>query len=160
METIKTNKGEFLLIQIPESCVRFVCDMGYFIYKEPNYDTWIKDEELLSYSKCIAHLKKCEGKEEWNMKAIKLPDGDFKFIAVTKSFVLNTHQASQNLTEEIAAQIVGDNGMGCYDNYRLKKDEKYTCESAMDSFQCLLATSGIDTKLPYAILKKLNTNKI
>lgn len=160
METIITEKGEFLLIQIPERCIRFVADMGYFMYKEPNYDTWIKDKDLWNPVRLDQILKKNEGKDEWNMKAIKLPDGDFTFIAVTESFVLNTHQASQNLTEEIAAQIVGDNGMGCYDNYRLKKDEKYTCESAMDSFQCLLATSGIDTKLPYAILKKLNTNKM
>jgi len=154
MKTIKTDKGEFLFIQIPESCVRFIADMGYFMYKEPNYETWCDERELMNPILLDKFLKKAEGKDEWKDRAIKLPDGDYKFMAVTVSMLADKHEASQNLTEEIAAKIVGDNGMGCYDNYRLKKDEKYTCKTAMDSFKCLLATSSLNSDVPYAILKK------
>ena len=155
MKYIKTNKGEFLFVVIPNSSILFVCDMGYLIFKKPAYENWVTDEELSNPLKLEKYLKRAEGKDDWKQAAIKLPDGDYKFMAVTSSFVTDKHEASQNLTEEIAAQIVDDNGMGCWDNYRLKKDNKYTCTSAMNSFSCLLETSNMDAKECYAILKNV-----
>ncbi len=55
------------------------------------------------------------------------------------------------LTEVKWAEIVSDNGMGCWDNYRLKKDEVYTCTSATASGCCLMETAGIP--LDYLLLK-------
>ncbi len=158
MTTVKTNKGEFLLIEVSSYGINFVADMGYLIFKTPNYETWIKDKDLWDYEKLLRHEEKCKGKDEWKQAAIRLPDGDFKFVAVTSSFVLDKHEASQNLTEEIAAQIVNNNGMNCYDNYRNKIDERYTCSTAMDSFKCLLAAANIHNiaeDKAYAILRKL-----
>lgn len=135
METIITNKGTFILVEVHRFGIIFYENMGYLIYKEPAYEN--------------------EGKSDYKQAAIKLPDGNYKFLAVMKSAVLDRHEASQNLTEEIAADIVDDNGMGCYDNYRLKKDEKYTCRTAMDSFSCLILMSKHSLKADanYAVLK-------
>lgn len=155
METLTTGKGTFLFVEIPFDIVNVYENMGYLIFKSPNYETWISDKDLWNYEKCMKHLEKNKNKDEWKQQAMKLPDGNFKFIAVLKSFVLDRHEASQNLTEETAAQIVDDNGMGCWDNYRLKPDEKYTCTTAMDSFACLILLSAFiecfDSN--YAILK-------
>ncbi len=153
-QEVTTGKGKFLFVEIPESSVIFVCDMGYLIFKVPNYDTWIKNKDMENPFKMMKHLEKHKESDEWKPQYIKLPDGNYKFIGVTRSFLADRHEASQNLTEEIAAQIVDNNGMGCYDNYRLKNDEKYTCTTAMDSFKCLLETSNL--KSEYAILKKID----
>lgn len=155
METITTAKGTFLFVEITNDGVNFVSDMGYLIYKVPNYDTWISDKDLWNPIKCMQYADKIKGKDEWKQVATKLPDGNYMFIAVMKSFVTEKHVASQNLNEETASLIVGDNGMGCWDNYRLKPDEVYTCTSAMDSFNCLMLLSKHSLKVDsnYAILK-------
>lgn len=77
---------------------------------------------------------------------VKLPEGEYKFIG-----------KSYDMVEWQAAQIVGDNGAGCWDNYRLKKDEVYTCKTAMDSFNCLMLFTPHLLKVDsnYAILKVL-----
>lgn len=157
---IKTAKGEFLFMEVPEACVNFIVNMGYLLFNVPAYENWVTDDELANPIKLDKYLKRVEGKDEWKRMALKLPDADFReyqLLGVTKSFVTSKHEASQNITEEVAAQIVGDNGMGCYDNYRLKKDEKYTCSSAISSLNCLLLACDLSPEKPYAILKHIVT---
>lgn len=152
MVEIKTNKGRFLVVEIPASCVNFVCDMGYLIFKMPAYENWVTDKELANPFKLDKYLDRVQGKDEWKNNYIKLPEGNFKFIGATRTFLADHHPSTQNITEEVAQKIVDDNGMGCWDNYRLKKDEKYTCTSAIASVKCLLETAGVDEKKFYAIL--------
>ena len=153
MKTATTGKGTFLFVEVHESGVVFYENMGYLIYKEPDYENWVTDADLMNPEKLNKFLKSVEGKSDYKQAAIKLPNGNYKFVAVIKSGVLDRHEASQNLTEAIAEQIVDDNGMGCWDNYRLKRDNKYTCTSAEDSVDCLLKSLGLDTTKNYAILK-------
>ena len=136
--SLETNKGEFLLVQVPEYCVNFYLSMGkdYLLFRQPNYETWISDNDLMSPAKINKHLEKNKDKDEWKTVAYRLPDGNFEFIAVTKSFVLSHHEASQNLTEEIAQKIIED-------------------ENALDCFHRLLASKNISKDKPYAILKKI-----
>lgn len=154
-DTITTGKGKFAFVELPFDVVNIFENMGYLVFQSPNYDTWIKDKDLWNYEKCMKHLENNKNKDEWVKRLIKLPEGNYKFIAVLKSFVIDWHEASQNLTEKTAAQIVDDNGMGCWDNYRMKKDEKYTCKNAMDSFSCLILNTKHSLKVDanYAILK-------
>jgi len=152
---IKTGKGTFVLLEIPSDGVIFVADMGYLIFKTPAIENWVTDKELWDPVRLDKYLTRTEGKDQWKQAAIKIPVDNYKLLAVTKSFLADRHESSQNLTESIAEQIVDNNGMGCFDNYRLKRDEKFTCTTAMDSFQCLLLASGIDEQKTYAILKKL-----
>ena len=154
MQTIKTGKGDFLFIELPNTeCILFTYNMGYLIYKEPAYENWAKESDLVNYVKIEKYLKRVEGKDDFKQKVIKLPDGDFKFIGATKTHLADRHEAAQNITEEKAALIVDNNGLGCWDNYRLKRDEKYTCTSALDSFKCLLSASKLDETKEYAVLK-------
>lgn len=155
---IKTSKGEFLFMEVPDGCVNFIVNMGYLLFNAPILENWVTDAELANPIKLFKYLKHVEGKDEWRRMAFKIPDSDFteyKLLGVTKSFVTVKHEASQNITEEIASRIVGDNGMGCYDNYRLKKDEKYTCNSAVDSLNCLLAASSLPVEKAYVILQPI-----
>lgn len=158
METITTGKGTFLFVEVHQHGVNFFENMGYLVYQEPAYENWVSDKLFDNPIKLEKFLKKNEGKSDHKQAAIKLPDGNYKFIAVLKSGVLDHHEASQNLTEVTAAQIVDDNGAGCWDNYRLKKDEKYTCTTAMQSFSCLILLSKHTMKADsnYAILKLMS----
>lgn len=155
METITTGKGSFLFVEVHRFGVNFFENMGYLIYQEPAYENWVPDDILENPVKLGRFLKKNEGKSDHKQAVIKLQGGDYKFIAVMFSGVLDGHEASQNITEEKAALIVDGNGAGCWDNYRLKKDEKYTCKSAMQSFKCLmlLTKHGLKLDVNYAILK-------
>jgi len=153
MKTATTGKGTFLFVEVHESGVVFYENMGYLIYKEPDYKNWVTDSDLLNPVKLAKFLERNDKNSDYKQAVIKLPNGNYKFVAVIKSGVLDRHEASQNLTEEIAATIVDDNGMGCWDNYRLKRDNKYTCTSAEDSVDLLLKSLGLDTTKNYAILK-------
>ncbi len=134
--TIKTNKGEFVLVEISSNGINFFINMGYLIFKVPEYDNWVTDEDL---SNPIKLQKYIDGvKDQWKQDMRKLPEGNFKFIAVTNSFVTNKHEASQNLIEEISSQIVDDKG-----------------KSGMDSFNRLLISENLQGKC-YAILQKQN----
>lgn len=160
METITTSKGEFLFVEVPRYGVTFFENMGYLIYQEPDYKNWVTDAILESPFKMMQFLDSKRGKKQgsdYKRAAIKLPDGNYKFIAVMKSGVLVQPENSQNINEERASLIVGDNGMGCWDNYKLKKDEVYTCKSAIDSFNCLIFWSQHTLKpdCNYAILKRM-----
>lgn len=130
MYTVSTKKGNFLFVPIPESCVIFIADMGYLIFKSPAYENWVTDDELFDYGKLMEYMERVEGKDEWKDNYIKLPNGHHKLLGVTRSFLADTHESAQNITEEIAAQIVDDNGCFCYDNYSSQYDNKYTCTTA------------------------------
>lgn len=47
------------------------------------------------------------------------------------------------LSEELASMIAENNGMGCWENYSGKPDNRYTCRSATESFACLLRERDI-----------------
>lgn len=155
METITTGRGTFLFVEVHRHGVVFYENMGYLIYREPAYENWVPDKILWDPIKLDKFLAKHEGKPEYKQTVVKLPEGNWKFSAVMASGVLDHHEASQNISEKTAEQIVDDNGMGCWDNYRLKRDEKYTCTTAMNSFESLILMSKHSLKVGvnYAILK-------
>lgn len=89
--------------------------------------------------------------KEWQENVHEVTTTKGKFLFVCYHYDANPAKLSgytcisdgNKITEAIADQIVGDNGMGCYDNYRLKKDEVYTCTCAKDSFECLMDTANL-----------------
>lgn len=156
METVKTSKGTFLFVPVHESGVIFYENMGYLIYKEPAYENYCPDEVLADPFKLDKWLKKNEDKSDYKQVAIKLPEGNYKFIAVLKSGLLDTHESSQNITEKTASEIMGDNGKGLYETYGLyKNNNRYACTTAIDAFSALLfqASNSIKPECNYAILK-------
>lgn len=120
---LKTNKGEFLFVEIPE------------------------DATSVSVVKNILGAKySLKYKVQTGLSSFKV---SYKGVSDYNQVVVVG--ISNDISEECAGQIVDDNGMGCWDNYRLKKDEKYTCLTAISSLKCLMETSGLSRR--YAILK-------
>lgn len=154
---VTTGQGTFLFIPVPDQCVNFVCDMGYLIYDQPDYNNWVTDDELWDFEKLEKYMARTEGASGYKKGARKLPDteiGPYSFVGATKTMFADTHPNHQNITEEKAYHIVDNNGMNCWDNYRLKKDEKYTCTSAMQSLRCLMETAGLKDTCAYAVVKR------
>lgn len=93
-----------------------------------------------------------DGCLEYNTKGnltggeIELPDDSGFWEAIN---------STEKMTEEQAAQVVEDNGMGCWDNYKGKIDERYTCLSALDSLKSLMRAKKM-TRENYAILKRIS----
>ena len=109
---IKTGKGSFLFVQLPKAI-----SYGYDATKNVI-------SCLIAWGGFDRSLGEYIHDE---IVEIPLPEGEYVYLGATRS-----------ITEETAAGIVDDNGMGCWDNYRLKKDEKYTCLNASSSLKCLI----------------------
>jgi hypothetical protein len=124
MTKFTTQSGEYLAVGVPDGATEEI--------------------DLIAENEIAFRIKNPDEDsrpDDFISKYISLPDGHYTLIATTP------------LTEEQAEEIVSNNGMGCYDNYRLKKDNKYTCTTALQSFNCLLHTAGIKGRV--AILKVL-----
>lgn len=138
METIINSKGKFLFVEVHKRGVIFFENMGYLIYKEPDYENWVTDDELSDPKKIKDYLKKVELKSDYKKTAIKLPKGNYEFIAVMESGLLNDHPSSQNINQESAAKIVDSDG-----------------KNALIKFYKMLFTTKHSLKITnnYAILK-------
>ena len=128
MKQIKTSKGEFIFVECP--------------------------------------------KEAYDFRSKNMPDNSIEFVATIENnlFNIGTYYFNElsgakfkyeficttdTITEEIAKEIVDDNGLGCYNNY-IFEDEKYTWNFALDSFYCLLQSNNlISSSKIYAICKRL-----
>lgn len=109
---------------------------GHFLFvslPEGAYNVGLYGETMLVYKtpSCTSTLSH-----------ITLPDNRYIYIATTAT-----------LKEEDAAKIVGNNGMGCYDNLQGVYDNVYTCLSAMQSLTNHLKSHGLTTI--HAIVKIL-----
>ena len=71
-------------VEVPDMATNFIVDMGYLIYKVPNYKGWVNDNVLADYNKLQKHLKKYENEPDFKTGGTPLPPGSWKYLFTTK----------------------------------------------------------------------------
>lgn len=81
MTPLKLPSGEYLLMEgIRKDADKFVCDMGYLIYRQPAYENWVTNKELENWGKLEKYIERTAGKEQYRTTGKPLPPGNWQFI--------------------------------------------------------------------------------
>lgn len=152
----ETNGLTVLAIKTPLWYVRSQVYMGYLIMTVHNEAAIIGEDEMFPPEKLEKAMQRAEKHPEFKDVPFKLPEGDWKVHAVTP------------LTEEQAKALVpsvpfypdyfnGETTDTLYPNY--EDDECYSICTALESFNSLLRSHGIDPAEKWVILIKQNETK-
>lgn len=83
MTTTKKEPLKILAIKVPNDSLAHFSYMGYLQFREPNYETWILEDDLMNPFEVTKHIQKVNDKDLYNVgKPIQLPKGDWKMIGL------------------------------------------------------------------------------
>lgn len=143
-------------VEVPAGSINFNIDMGYLIYKVPNYKAWVNDDILADYNKLQQHLDKHKGDDDYKTGGSPLPPGAWRFLFTTGA-----------ATEEDARKVVGSSDWHFPDKHIRFVDYKHPYDrenkqrwgegfgTAIESLASLIRSKGLDDKTYYAIIEKL-----
>jgi hypothetical protein len=94
--------GEYHALEAPEGAINFTIDMGYLIFKVPNYANWCTDAILSDYGKLSKYLETHKAENDYKTGGIPLP-GNWKIICATKQ--CTSEQAKEITGEEAYPSI-------------------------------------------------------
>ena len=125
MKEITLGNNTYLLVEIKNKKPRDFSIEGC-LYRDSTQMLWFNDIE--------GHNGTCEK---------QLPPGAYELLGLCR-----------DISEEGWAQIVEDNSMGCWNNYKGIPDEKYTCLSATESAESLLRANNLSFDKTVILKKK------
>lgn len=130
-------------IEVPEGSINFTVDMGYLIYKVPNYANWCTDAILSDYGRLSKYLETHSADKDYKTGGIPLP-GNWQIIC-----------SSKECTEEQAKGVVEEYSIRGHKRFEDYSIEFMWQETALDSLRSLLTSKGLDPNKNYIILKKI-----
>lgn len=128
-------------VEVPDNAEKFIIDMGYLIFKVPNYANWCNDSIMADPARLIKYVETHKAENDYKTGGMPLP-GNWQFICTSKE-----------CSEEQAKNIVEDGEAG-YKGYNTLEDNVLFWREAIDSLNSLLQSKGCDVNNNYAILKK------
>lgn len=134
-------------VEVPDGAKNFRIDMGYLIYKVPNYKVWVTDDILADYRKLQKHLEKHKGEDDYKTGGTPLPPGSGQFLFTTKG-------CTEEDCETIVESFIAGDGVAVYRDYECAGWVK----SAVGSFLTLLKSKGCDINRNHAIILKQDDN--
>jgi hypothetical protein len=141
-------RDNYWAVEVPQGAINIIIDMGYIIWKEPNYKNWCTDAILSDYGKLSKYLETHKAEDDYKTGGMPLPPGTWQIVCPSKW-----------VSEEQARQIIEQQvGGGMFKDYQLTgshaKYGTYILPYASKSLASLLTSKGCDTKLNWLILKK------
>lgn len=79
-QEFKTEKGEFLIVKLPDNLVSKYVYMGYLICKVHNIENGVTEEQMEDYNKLQKYLKNHDPDKDYKETYIKLPPFDWEII--------------------------------------------------------------------------------
>jgi len=126
-------------VEVPEGAINIIIDMGYIIWKAPNYKNWVNNDILSDYGKLSKYLQTHKEEDDYKTGGMPLPPGNWQIVCTSKE-----------ATEAIAAQIVEKDSefFKCYAGNR-------SHISPLRSLFCLMGEKGCSlVNKTYLIIKK------
>lgn len=131
-------------VKVPEGAINFKIDMGYIIWRQPNYKNWVTNDILSDYGKLTKYLDTHNSENDYKTGGQPAPPGQWQIVCT-----------SREATPEQAGQIVEYDGEGWkdYDKSNFHNDLPFM--DSLNSFASLLTSRGLDLNKNYLILKKI-----
>lgn len=137
-------RNNYWAVEVPDGAINFIIDMGYIIWKSPNYKNWCNDTILSDYDKLSKYLETHKAEDDYKTGGLPLPPGAWEIVCTSKEV---THEQVWMIVESVDSE-----GRGLqYINYA---NGIYVFSNAKSSFRTLLTQKGCDLKNNYLILKK------
>jgi hypothetical protein len=138
--------NEYFCLSVPECAIQIVADMGYLIYKEPDYKNRVTDAELANLAKLDKYLSRVKEGDDWKPGYIPLPSGQWQLIG-----------KADELTEEQANWIVESDNPSQHSDKVIYRDYLGVKEkdTALESLSTLLTSHSL-TASTTVILRKLS----
>jgi hypothetical protein len=135
-------------VEVPEGAKDFTIDMGYLIFKVPNYKNWVNDDILADYGRLEKHLKTHKAENDYKTGGIMLPPGPREFLFCTK---WATEEDARKVVEWWVANY--DHKVTWYRDYSASS-EKACAIDYVYSIASLLRSKNLDDKKNWAVIRK------
>jgi hypothetical protein len=135
--TLHNLRGEWWGVEVPEGAINFKFDMGYLIWKEPNYKAWVNDDILSDYNRLQKHLEKHKGDDDYKTGGIPL-SGTWQIICLSG-------ECTEEVAKEIVEKVIYPNEPVYYKIYDEDSDVNATTDFT-ESFNSLLRSKGLNEK--------------
>lgn len=80
-------RNKYWAVEVPQGAINIIIDMGYIIWKEPNYKNWCNDDILSDYSKLSKYLETHKVEDDYKTGGMPLPIGTWEIVCASKDII-------------------------------------------------------------------------